>query len=79
MLVKRTIIMNFLIFKMIHAFFLKKNKSKCESGTDLMRANVETSHLCDVSTTALPSWRTLSMAFHRKRREWGSIPVVGSS
>lgn len=35
--------------------------------------------LCDVSTTALPSWMTLMMAFQRKRREWGSIPVVGSS
>lgn len=35
--------------------------------------------LCDVSTTARPSWMTLMMAFQRKRRECGSIPVVGSS
>lgn len=39
----------------------------------------EMSNLWDVSTTARPSWRMLKMAFHRKRREWGSIPVVGSS
>lgn len=36
-------------------------------------------HLWEVRTTARPSLITLRMAVHKKRREWGSIPVVGSS
>lgn len=36
-------------------------------------------YLCDVRTTARPSLITLTMEFHRRRRDWGSIPVVGSS
>ncbi len=35
--------------------------------------------LWEVKTTALPSRMMLRIAVHRKRREWGSIPVVGSS
>lgn len=36
-------------------------------------------YLCEVRTTALLSWMTLMMEFHRKRLERGSMPVVGSS
>lgn len=36
-------------------------------------------HLCDVSTTERPSRTTARRLFQRKRRELGSMPVVGSS
>lgn len=40
---------------------------------------VHTPYLWEVRTTALPSFVTLRMQFHRNLLALGSIPVVGSS
>lgn len=37
------------------------------------------SDLCEVKMTERPSLMISRIRFHRKRRAWGSIPVVGSS
>lgn len=41
--------------------------------------NSNSFYLCEVRITARPSLSTLTIQSHRRRRDWGSIPVVGSS
>lgn len=70
------------VHKASHSSILSEQKSQ---GLTLALALVQTclcfksGYLCDVRTTARPSWITLMMEFQRKRLERGSIPVVGSS